>query len=248
MVREVLKTSNQQCGKYPRYHYKEIMGILRLSIYFRSNEAQATCEGDKNSMTITYEIENSLYLNITNRCSNNCSFCIRNHSDGVVVGLNLWLEEEPTVDEVLNDIQKREISKYKEFVFCGYGEPMMRTNDLIEISKKLKDKYNIPIRINTNGQANLINEKDITPQLEGWIDSISISMNAKNKLEYQVLCLSDFGETAFEGMLDFAVKCKKCIPNVVFSVVDVISKEDIQACRQIAEGLGVDFRVRHSAF
>ena len=197
------------------------------------------------SMTITYEVENSLYLNITNRCSNNCTFCVRNNSDGVVDGTNLWLEKEPTVDEVFEDIQKREISKYKEFVFCGYGEPMMRTYDLIEICKKLKDKYNIPIRINTNGQANLIYEKDITPQLEGWVDSISISMNAKDKQEYQALCLSDFGETAFEGMLDFAAKCKKYIPNVGFSVVDLISREDIQACRQIADGLGVDFRVRH---
>jgi TatD family-associated radical SAM protein len=172
---------------------------------------------------------------------------VRNNADGVVDGLNLWLEKEPTVDEVFEDIQKREISKYKEFVFCGYGEPMMRTNDLIEICKKLKDKYNISIRINTNGQANLINNKDITPQLKGWVDSISISMNAKDKQQYQALCLSDFGETAFDGMLDFAAKCKKYIPNVVFSVVDLISREDIQACRQIADGLGVDFRVRHLA-
>ena len=197
------------------------------------------------SMTITYELENSLYLNITNRCTNNCTFCVRNNAGGVVHGLDLWLEKEPTVDEVIEDIQKREISKYKEFVFCGYGEPMMRTYDLIEICKKLKDKYNIPIRINTNGQANLINGNDTTPQLEGWVDSISISMNAKDKQEYQALCLSDFGETAFEGMLDFTAKCKKFIPNVVFSVVDLISREDIQACRQIAEGIGVDFRVRH---
>jgi len=197
------------------------------------------------SMVITYEVKNSLYLNITNRCSNNCTFCVRNNSVGVVVGFNLWLEKEPTVDEVLEDIQKREISKYKELVFCGYGEPMMRTYDLIEICKQLKDKYTIPIRINTNGQANLINEKDITPQLEGLVDSISISMNAKDKYEYEELCLSEFGETAFEGMLDFATKCKKYIPEVTFSVVDLISREDIQACRQIAEGLNIDFRVRH---
>lgn len=199
------------------------------------------------SMTITYEVGNSLYLNITNRCSNNCTFCVRNNSDGVVVGLNLWLEKEPTVDEVIEDIQKRDISKYQEFVFCGYGEPMMRTYDLIEICKKLKNKYNIPIRINTNGQANLINKKDITAQLEGWVDSISISMNAKNKQEYQALCLSDFGEIAFEGMLDFAAKCQSGIPKVVFSVVDLISREDIQECKQIADSLGIDFRVRHFA-
>lgn len=195
-------------------------------------------------MTITYEVGNSLYLNITNRCTNHCTFCVRNNFDGVVDGINLWLEKEPTVDELIEDIQKREISKYKELVFCGYGEPMMRTDDLIEISKKLKGKYPTPIRINTNGQANLINEKDITPLLEGLVDSISISINAKNKQEYQALCLSDFGEGAFEEMLDFAAKCKKYIPNVVFTVVDLISEKDIQACRQIAEGIGVEFKVR----
>lgn len=201
----------------------------------------------KSSMTITYAIENSLYLNITNRCSNNCTFCVRNNSEGVVDRLNLWLEREPTVDEVLEDISKLEISNYKELVFCGYGEPMMRTFDLIEICKKLKDYYNIPLRINTNGQVNLLNGYDITPLLEGLVDTISISLNAKNKQEYQALCLSDFGETAFEGILDFAVKCKKHIPNVVLSVVDLISEEDIQACKLIAEGIGVDFRVRHFA-
>ncbi|SPF31912.1 Radical SAM, TatD-associated, bacteria [Candidatus Desulfosporosinus infrequens] len=197
--------------------------------------------------TITYEIENSLYLNITNRCTNHCTFCVRNNSDGVVSGLNLWLKREPTVDEILENILNLEISKYKEFVFCGYGEPLMRTYDLIEICKKLKASYNMPIRINTNGQANLINGCDITPLLEGLVDTISISLNAKDKQEYQALCLSDFGETAFEGILDFTAKCQKYIPKVVLSVVDLISGEDIQACKQIVEGIGVDFRVRHLA-
>lgn len=199
------------------------------------------------SMTITYEIENSLYLNITNRCTNHCTFCVRNNAAGVVDGLNLWLEREPTVDEVLVNISKLEISKYQEFVFCGYGEPLMRTYDLIEICKKLKDSYEMPIRLNTNGQANLINGRDITPLLEGLVDTISISLNAKDKQGYQALCLSDFGETAFEGILDFTAKCQKHIPHVVLSVVDLISREDIQACKQIAEGIGVNFRVRHFA-
>jgi len=200
---------------------------------------------DEDAMTITYEVGNSLYLNITNRCSNHCTFCVRNTSDGVGNGLNLWLEKEPTVDEVLEDIQKRTISEYKEFVFCGYGEPMMRTDDLIEICKKLKASYTILIRINTNGQANLIYGQDITPLLEGWVDSVSISLNAKDRQEYQALCLSDFGDTAFEGMLDFAAKCKKYVSNVALTVVDIISSEDIQACRLIAESIGVEFRVRH---
>lgn len=199
------------------------------------------------SLIITYELGNSLYINVTNRCTNNCSFCVRNNKDGVASGINLWLEREPTVAEVIEDIQKREISKYKEFVFCGYGEPMMRTYDMIEICKTLKEKYNLLIRINTNGHANLICGKDITPQLAGWVDHISISMNAKDRQGYQAMCLSDYGETAFEAMLDFAAKCKNYIPKVVLSVVDVISKEDIQCCRKIARSIDVDFRVRHFA-
>ncbi|HEY3425947.1 MAG TPA: TIGR04100 family radical SAM protein [Negativicutes bacterium] len=196
-------------------------------------------------MTISYELGNSLYLNITNRCTNSCSFCIRNNPDGVANEIDLWLEQEPTVDEVIEDIAKREIANYKEFVFCGYGEPMMRVYDIIKICKKLKEKYTIPIRINTNGQANLIYGKDITPLLASWVDGISISLNAKDGPTYQAICRSDFGEKSFEAMLDFAEKCKKYIPTVVLSVVDIMSAGDIQACRAIAKRIGVDFRVRH---
>lgn len=195
-------------------------------------------------MTITYEIGSALYLNITNRCSNRCTFCVRNNTDGVVDGLDLWLDQEPTVDEVLTAIGKQEITKYTEFVFCGYGEPMMRIQDLLQISEKLKEKYFIPIRINTNGQANLIYGQDVTPQLEGWIDAVSISLNAKDKKIYQKICLSDYGEAAFDAVLDFAGKCRQYVPTVILSVVDVMTDEDIQSCREIAERIGVGFKVR----
>lgn len=196
-------------------------------------------------MTITYEINNSLYINITNRCTNRCTFCIRNNQEGVSAGTNLWLEREPTIEEILADIKKRDIDKYSEFVFCGYGEPMTRAYDIIVIAKELKRTYNRPVRINTNGQANLIYGQDITPQLAGVIDSISISMNAKNAEEYQALCLSEYGKAAYVAMLEFAVKCKEHVPQVVLSVVDVMPEQDIQSCREIAQELGVDFRVRY---
>ncbi|BBB89500.1 MAG TPA: TIGR04100 family radical SAM protein [Methylomusa anaerophila] len=196
------------------------------------------------SMTITYELGSSLYINITNHCTNHCSFCVRNNPDGVASGIDLWLEREPTIDEVIEDIQKRQVAKYKEFVFCGYGEPMMRPYDTIEICKRLKEKYDIPIRINTNGHANLICGRDITPQLKGLVDSISISLNAANGENYQKICRSEYGEKAYDAILDFAAKCKKHVPNVVLSVVDVISREDIQTCQAIAQGIGVDFRIR----
>lgn len=199
-------------------------------------------------MIITYELGQSLYINITNRCSNCCTFCIRDKADGVGDGIDLWLEREPTVAEIVADIEQRDVSRYKELVFCGYGEPLMRAVEVIEIGKILKNKFAAtPIRINTNGQANLIYGKDITPQLQGLVDYISISLNAKNGQAYQALCQSEYGEKAFAAILDFAVKCKQYIPKVVLTVVDVLPAEDIEACREIARRIGVDFRVRHYA-
>ena len=197
-----------------------------------------------NPVVITYELGNSLYINITNRCTNDCSFCVRNSSGDNFGGLNLWLEREPTVDEVIGEVVRRDGSRYGEFVFCGYGEPMMRTDDLVVIGKALKARYTTPIRINTNGQGNLICGRDITPQLAGWVSALSISLNAKNAQDYQKICRSVYGEKAFAALLAFAVKAKKYVPKVIFTVVDIISAEDITACAELAQRMGVDFRVR----
>ncbi|MCE5287035.1 MAG: TatD family nuclease-associated radical SAM protein [Pelosinus sp.] len=195
------------------------------------------------TMMITYEVGQALYLNITNRCSNDCTFCVRNNPDGMQ-GLDLWLEREPTVEEVLADIARREVSSYKELVFCGFGEPLSRFSEILEISRQVKKLYSLPIRINTNGQGSLIAGRDITPDFEGLIDAVSISLNAKNQAEYQAVCLSQYGEAAFAGLLDFAAKARKYIPKVILSVVDIMPAEDIEACREIAKKIGVQFRVR----
>lgn len=196
-------------------------------------------------MTITYELGNSLYVNVTNRCSNACEFCVRTKHDGVNGKDNLWLDREPTVEEIKEDFGKRDIDKYDAVVFCGYGEPMMRADDVIEIAKWLKENNpSVRIRINTNGQANLIHKRDITPELGGVVDTVSISLNAENAQKYQRVCVSEFGEAAYEGLIEFARLAKEYVPEVIFSVVDVMSKEEIDACRRIAEDCGVIFRVR----
>lgn len=196
-------------------------------------------------MTITYELGDSLYVNITNRCSNDCSFCVRNEHNGVNGKDNLWLDREPTVDEIKADFEKRDLEKYDAVVFCGYGEPMMRAEVVIVVAKWLKEKMpNLPIRINTNGQANMIYKKDITPQLKGIIDCVSISLNEENAEKYQKICKSVFGEAAYEGILEFARLAKRYVPSVVFSVVDILPKDEIEHCRKIAEECGVSFRVR----
>ncbi len=197
-------------------------------------------------MTITYELENALYINMTNRCSNDCTFCVRNNHDTINGVDNLWLDSEPTVEEVKADFKKRDMTKYSSIVFCGYGEPLMRFDDCMEVARWLKKEYpTLPIRINTNGQANLVEKRDVTPEFDGIIDSISISLNASNAKRYQELCQSVFGEAAFEGLQDFARLSKRYVPKVTLSIVDHdISKEEIQQCREIAEECGVEFRVR----
>ncbi len=197
-------------------------------------------------MTITYELGDSLYVNITNRCSNDCIFCVRNNRDDVNGKDNLWLDREPTVDEIKEDFKTRDLSKYGSIVFCGYGEPLMRFDVCIEIARWLKAKRpNLPIRINTNGQANMIEKRDVTPLFEGLIDTISISLNASNAKRYDEICRSVFGEAAFDGIQEFARLAKRFVPKVVFSIVDHdISKEEIEICCGIAADCGVDFRIR----
>ncbi len=197
-------------------------------------------------MTITYEFDGSLYVNVTNRCSNDCTFCLRNNHDDVNGKDNLWLDREPTVEEIKADFQKRDMTKYSSIVFCGYGEPLMRFDDCMEVARWLKKTYPLlPIRINTNGQANMIEKRDVTPEFEGIIDSVSISLNAATAKRYDEICKSYFGEAAFDGLQEFARLAKRYVPKVTLSIVDHdITAEEIEICRSIAERCGVDFRVR----
>ncbi len=190
--------------------------------------------------TYTYEIGSSLYINITNKCSNQCSFCVRETAKGI--GENsLWLSKEPTAKEILDTIKNPQ--EYKEFVFCGFGEPLTRLDVVIEIAKRLRT-YNIPIRLNTNGQANLVHHRNIVPELAGIIDIVSISLNADNSKTYQEICSSVFGEEAFDAVIDFTRKCKEFIPRVLLSVVG-LPGVNIDKCRDLANELGVEFRLRH---
>jgi len=194
-------------------------------------------------LTICYVLGDSLYINLTNRCTNRCTFCVRDKDCGIG-DVNLWLMQEPTEEEIIEDIKKFDPSKYKEVVFCGYGEPMMRLDVLLSAAKFIKEHYDVSVRINTNGQANLIYGEDITPRLAGLIDAVSISLNAKNAEEYDALCKSIYGKDSFYALIDFAKKCKIYVPSVIMSVVNIMPQEDIDACRKIAEDAGAFLRVR----
>lgn len=200
----------------------------------------------KKSMTILYEVHNNLYVNLTNRCSSACVFCLRHNGDSVVKGGDsLWLTREPEVDEVIAEFNKFDMNKYGEVVFCGYGEPTERIDDLLKIAGFIKEKFNKPVRINTNGQGNLINERDIVPELKGLVDTISISLNTPNEDRYHEIVRSQFGDKAFQAMLDFAKECTEYVPNVVLSTVaTTITKEEEKQCQKICDDLGVTYRIR----
>ncbi len=197
------------------------------------------------AMTISYEVGNNLYLNFTNQCPCACTFCIRNNADGAYGSDPLWLEHEPSMDEILADLQKRELSKYSEIVFCGYGEPTCRLDVLIETAEWLRSKANgVKLRINTNGLGDLINGRSIAEELCSVIDIISVSLNAGTKDEYMAVTRPKF-ENAWEAMQKFTADCVKIgSSEVVMSVVDVISAEQINSARTVAESLGAKLRVR----
>lgn len=192
-----------------------------------------------------YEFGDSLYLNLTNRCPNNCEFCIRNIKKGVS-GNDLWLIKEPTVEELIEDISLFPLKKYKEVVFCGFGEPMCALSLISQVAPYLKSK-GCKTRINTNGLGNLINNRDDVPELIApYIDYVSISLNASNAKTYQEICRSKYGEGAFDAMLAFAKGCVDAGIDTTMSVVDFIGEEEIEACRRLVATTGAHFRVRET--
>ena len=198
------------------------------------------------SMTIVYRVHDNLYVNMTNRCSSSCVFCLRNTRDRMDQEKgSLWLSHEPSVEEVKQAFEKEDMSQYREVVFCGFGEPTERFDDLLTIAAFVKERYQKPIRINTNGQGNLINKRDIVPEMKGLVDAISISLNTPNEDRYHELVRSRFGDQAFQAMLDFAKKAKEYVPQVVLSTVETtITKEEEKECQKICDDLGVTYRIR----
>ena len=194
-------------------------------------------------MTITYSYGTNLYVNTTNRCDMHCDFCLRQSGDGVGEADSLWLEREPTREEIWADIQKRDLSQYKELVFCGYGEPTYRLDDILWVCDQVRAASSIPIRMDTNGHGSLIWGEDVAPLFAGRFDTVSISLNAKDADTYNRRCQPDY-ENSYEAMLQFAREIQKYVPHVILSVVDCISPEEIEACRKVCAQTGATYRVR----
>lgn len=197
-------------------------------------------------MTITYAVENGLYINMTNQCTNCCDFCIRNNGDGAYGSDSLWLEREPTKEEVFAAVEAAEPLRYREIVFCGYGEPTCRLEDMLYVCREIRRKYpQLPIRLNTNGHASLLQGHDVAPQFAGCFDVISISLNAPTAEEYDAICHSQYGPAAFDGMFAFAKAVSQYVPQVVFSVVrQFLTPAALEKCRRLCEEANIPLKVR----
>ena len=196
-------------------------------------------------MEILYKVHNNLYINLTNRCPYSCTFCLRQKMDKVGESDTLWLLREPTAEEVIEDFKKWDVDSFDEIVFCGFGEPTEAFDVLKKVAEFIKSKYNKPIRLNTNGVGNLINKRNIAPELKGLIDTVSISLNNPDSEEYAKLVRSKYGEKSFQEMINFAKECKKYVPNVVMSTVDTtISHEEEKKCKEICDEVGAVYRIR----
>ena len=196
-------------------------------------------------MNILYVLGNTLYINMTNKCPCSCTFCIRKEGDGVRGSGSLWLDRDPAVEEVKAALAEKDLDSYDEIVFCGYGEPLVRINEVAEVGRYIKSVSKAKVRINTTGLSDLIHNKEHSVQiLKGAIDSISISLNAPTAKEYNEVTRPKWGEKSFEVMLKFAKEAKTVVNEVMFSVVDVIGEDKIKRSQEIADELGVKLRVR----
>lgn len=192
---------------------------------------------------ILYTYNQQVYVNITNRCDCNCQFCIRSHKDSVGEAENLWFKKEPTLEEIKEAMDAFDFSGYEELVFCGYGEPTCALDNLLASAAYAKEKYGVRVRLNTNGLCNLYHERNIVPELATVIDSVSISLNAPTAEKYQEVTRPQF-ENAFPAMLDFAKLAKDAISQVQLSIVDVLEEDEIKACQELADELGIYLRIR----
>lgn len=193
--------------------------------------------------TYVYELDGNVYINLTNKCSNGCEFCVRNERASYY-GNYLWIRHgDPSAERVIAELDKKDFAAYKELVFCGFGEPAYKVAEMLKIAEYAHSR-GLKTRLNTNGQGNLINKRDIVPELKGKIDLVNVSLNAPDAESYQKICHSQYRLDAFPALIEFA---KSCVRNGVacrFSVVDCIGEEAVESCRRLAESTGVPLYVR----
>ena len=208
------------------------------------NNGKGNNKEENRKDTYLYTLDGNLYVNLTNKCSNGCDFCVRNERSSYY-GNYLWLRNgDPTVEKVIAAANGfGDLTRFKEVVFCGFGEPTYKVAEMVALCDFFHEK-GMKTRLNTNGQGNLINKRDIVPDLKGKIDFVNISLNASCVEKYQPICRSQYGEAGFAGMLEFAKLCRKEGVDCRFSIVDCIGEEEVEACKRLAESIRIPLYVR----
>ena len=197
------------------------------------------------SLKIDSTTARGLYINLTNRCNCDCVFCLR-QKKSMAKEASLWLEREPTVDEVKAELNATSWQVIKEIVFCGFGEPTIRLAELVELLSYVKKiRPNMPTRLNTNGLGELYNGREIAKDFKNILDTVSISLNAATAEKYFKITRASYGIKSFDAMLTFAEHMKNFVPNVVLTVVDKVTPPDeILACQKICDERDLTLRVR----
>ena len=200
--------------------------------------------------TLVYSINQekspkTVYVNLTNACTNSCIFCLREQKDDVC-GANMWHDGKYTIDDVIAQFQSFQPTP-SEVVFCGYGEPFLKKDMMKKFSQYLRKNYpTIKIRVNTNGHANAIYNTNVAEEFKGLINSVSVSLNASNSEEYDEICKPKI-KNAYEEVKNFIKSCTEAGIEVSASVVtgfDVKHNIDIKKCEEISKSLGAKFRNR----
>ena len=199
---------------------------------------------------VAYLIRRSMYVNLTNACTDRCTFCALSDdqfwkgegTSPFVKGHHLRMSKDPSVEQVLSEVG--DPARYDEIVFCGYGEPVIRLREMVEAARRLKEKGAKRIRLNTNGHGNLIHKRSIAGELKGVVDEVSVSLNTPDAQQYLEICRPTFGLETYDSIKQFIRECRDEGLKVVATVV-AMPGVDVEACRRVAEGeLKVGYRVR----
>lgn len=194
---------------------------------------------------IIYTYGKNVYLNITNACPCDCDFCVRHNKSGLGDMGSLWLDHEPSFDEIKTAIDTFDWTGVENVIFCGFGEPTCALTKLIETAEYIKATKNVKIRLNTNGLSDLINKCDNSAErMNGLIDSVSVSLNAPDAQSYEAVVHPKFGLKSFDAMIKFTKDCQKHIPSVKMSVVDTIGEEAVEKCKNLCKENGIELRIR----
>lgn len=200
--------------------------------------------------TLVYSINNesspeTVYINLTNSCTNDCIFCLRNQKDDVC-GSEMWHDDNYSLEDIIEQFEKFKPTP-KQVVFCGYGEPFLKKEMMKKFCKYLRANYpSIKIRVNTNGHANAIYKTNVAEEFKGLLDEASVSLNADTELEYNQICKPKINN-AYDALKEFIKSCNNAGIKTTASIVTGFDKKhniNVQKCEKVAHDLGADFRNR----